>query len=408
MKFAFFACTSTALLSLVYKGGMSLFCFLQENDFTTSMQKNDYLGSDPAAIDFTVAVKRSRNPLKWWYRLSCPPEPADSAPLIEREKFRRGRIVSIITLLLQIFVITSIPAGFSGTNHTLLYLMVFAFIANIIAMFLNRREFVLVAALILVFNVEISMGSNVLTTPGGLSLATLPLFDLLVIPLVLAASVLPIWYVFAFAALNSLFGLAITLNFFNLPQAPDLAPAIHASTFSLVSLPVFIQFILAFIAFLWVRSANEAIARADRAEQIAMLEHDIAESRQEIAEQKEQLESAVQEVSQALLAANSGQGSPRISTQGNVLWVLVGPINNLIARMQRLRHIEEDQKRLTIELEQLLRVLQTARQNRQPVTLPSRGQGYRLGSLYEEISYLQGNKQLPPAKNSGTLNTGHF
>ena len=328
----------------------------------------------------------------WWFRLSCPPEPSSTAPLIQRERYRRARTISIITFLLQLYVITSLPAGFFGTNHFLAVLLAFAFIANVAAMISNRRGWVTVAGLLLVFNVEISQGTNILTTPGGLSLAALPLFDLMVIPLVLSASVLPKFYVFVFAALNSIFAL---LGILYLPHHVDLAQALATSGVGLISLPISIQFILAFLAFLWVQSADQAIRRADRAEQIALLEHDIAESRQLIAEQKIQLENSIQEISQALLSSNNGRGITRMPTQGNPLWLIVGPINNLLARMDRLRHVENEYQQLTMELEQLLLAIRASRENQQQLRPQLQVGSARLGLFYEEIARLQaGNKPV--------------
>ena len=321
----------------------------------------------------------------WWYRLSCLPEPPATAPLELRERFRRARLVSLVIFLMQIFVITSLPAGFSGTNPSLTILLIVDFVINIIAMICNRTGYTTIAGLLVVFNVEMSMGSNIITTPHGLSLATLPLFDLLVIPLVLAASMLPVGFVFLFALLNSAFAILGTLF---LPHAPELTAALKTSVFGLVSLPVFIQVILAVISFVWVRSANQAIARADRAEQIALLEHDISESRQRLAEQKEQLEAAIQVVADGLTHATRDASFQRISTQGNVLWPIVGPINNMIARMQRLRFTEMEHQQYIRELEMLLGALRIAQETQQPPNLPLGQSKFLLTPLYTEIHRL--------------------
>ena len=320
----------------------------------------------------------------WWYRLSCLPEPATSAPLAQRELYRRARLVSLFIFLMQVFVITSLPAGFSGTNPFLAVVLIFAFIANVAAMVCNRTGLVTIAGLLVVFNVELSISTNIITTPHGLSLTAVPLFDILVIPLVLAASLLPTGFVFLFAALNSAF---VILGMFFLPHTPDLTAALKTSTFGLVSLPVFIQIILAVIAFFWVRGANQAIARADRAEQIALLEHEISESRQAQAEQKEQLEGAIQVIAQALAQANQSDTYQRIPTQGNVLWEIAGPINNMIARLQRLRYTEAEHQQYQKELTMLLTALRKAQETQQPPRLPV-GQGgkYVLTPIYQEIN----------------------
>lgn len=321
----------------------------------------------------------------WWYRLSCPPAPSTNAPLTQQELFRRARLVSLFIFLMQVFVITSLPAGFSGTNPLLAVVLIFAFLANVAAMLCNRYGFVTAAGLLVVFNVEISMGTNIITTPHGLSLAAMPLFDILVIPLVLSASLLPVGFVFLFALLNSAFAV---LGVLFLPHTSDLAFALKSSTFGLISLPVFIQILLAIIAFFWVRGANQAIARADRAEQIALLEHEAAASRQELAEQKDQLEAAIQVIAKALSQANQNDSYQRVPTQGNVLWEIAGPINNLISRLQRMRHTEAEHQQYLKELNMLLSALRTAKETQQPPRLPDGRGRYVLTPLYVELNRL--------------------
>lgn len=322
----------------------------------------------------------------WWFRLSCPPEPPSTAPLIQRERYRRARTISIIAFLLQFYNLISLPAGFFGLNRLLVVLVVISIFIDIAAMFVNRRGWVTLAGLLLVFSVEFGQAINIVTAPGGIGLASLPIFDLMVIPLVLAASVLPAFYVFVFAAFNSIFTL---LGILYLPHHSDLVEALKTAGIGLVTLPIAIQIILAFLAFLWVRSAEQAIKRADRAEQIALLEHDIAESRQLISEQKMQLDTSIQEISRALLNSNNGRGVTRMPTQGNPLWLIVGPINNLLARMDRMRHVEAEYQQLTMELEQLLVAIRTARTTHQPLHPSLRASSARLGLFYDEIAHLQ-------------------
>lgn len=322
----------------------------------------------------------------WWFRLSCPPEPPATAPLIQRERYRRARTISIITFLLQFYNLISLPAGFFGLNRLLAVLVIISIFIDIGVMFVNKRGWVTLAGLLLVSTVEFGQAINIVTAPGGIGLASLPIFDLMVIPLVLAASVLPAFYVFGFAALNSIFAL---LGILYLPHHADLAEALKTAGIGLVTLPIAIQIILALLAFLWVQSAEQAIKRADRAEQIALLEHDIAESRQLIAEQKVQLDASIQEISQALLNSNNGRGVTRMPTQGNPLWLIVGPINNLLARMDRLRHVEVEYQQLTTELEQLLVAIRTTRATHQPLRPSVRAGSARLGLFYDEIAHLQ-------------------
>ncbi|GCE28061.1 hypothetical protein KDA_35450 [Dictyobacter alpinus] len=265
-------------------------------------------------------------------------------------------------------------------------------------MLLNRSNKLTLAGILIVVSISMTPITNILTTPEGLSLSTLPLFDLLVISLVICASVLPGYYVFLFASLNSAF---IAWGILAMPHKADLTAALQTSGPGLVSLPIAIQFVTAFVAFIWVQSASKAIVRADRAEQIAQLEHDIAESRQQVAQQKVQLDAAIQEITHALLSSNNERNFSRISTQGNPLWTIIGPINNILARMERMRHSEHEYQQISMELEQLLEAVRVARRSNQPLRPPAYGNSARLGILYQEIASLQARDNR--LKNSGLL-----
>jgi hypothetical protein len=58
----------------------------------------------------------------------------------------------------------------------------------------------------------------------------------------------------------------------NIAVDAALYPSVMQQTISLLSRPIALQFIFAVVAYLWVRGADKATSRADRAEEIAELE----------------------------------------------------------------------------------------------------------------------------------------
>src|SRR5258708_29918980 len=62
-------------------------------------------------------------PFQLWYRLTSPPEPADSASFEERDLFRRGRTGSQIAIFLFILTGISFPAAFAGSNSFLVSIL---------------------------------------------------------------------------------------------------------------------------------------------------------------------------------------------------------------------------------------------------------------------------------------------
>jgi hypothetical protein len=103
----------------------------------------------------------------------------------------------------------------------------------------------------------------------------LPNFDAYVVSVVLAATVLPRTLTFLVALGNSLL---IIGNYLFQTHNPNITQdvALYSSetvqTVSLLVRPIALQFVLAVVAYLWVRGMDEAIRRADRAEEIAAWE----------------------------------------------------------------------------------------------------------------------------------------
>ena len=88
------------------------------------------------------------------------------------------------------------------------------------------------------------------------------------------------------------------------------------------------------------------------------------------------------------MQANQNDSYPRIPTEGNVLWEIAGPVNNMIARFHRLRNTEAEHQQYTRELTMLLSALRTAQINLKPPRLPVGERGYVLAPLYIEIDRL--------------------
>jgi hypothetical protein len=190
---------------------------------------------------------------------------------------------------------------------------------------------------------------NIVTTPGGLGMAVLPLFGLLVLPLLCAVSFLPPWWVFVVALGNCLFTWSALIY---LPHTAEL-DAILAIAFAGIITPIIlIQIIVSIVAFAWVQGTTQALIRADNAEEIARLEHDLGQQAKLAAQQKQQLEASIQKIVETHMRVANGDYSARAPvTEENMLWQISGPLNNLLARTQNLR----------LEVGQLQQALQQAR-----------------------------------------------
>jgi hypothetical protein len=282
--------------------------------------------------------------LQLWYRIASPPEPDDSAPFEERELFRRGRTGSQITIVLFIMLFISYPAAFAGSNSLLFAILTIDLFIQILAMALNRLRRVNIAGILIVLSLIASPTVNILTTPGGVNTSALPIFGLLVLPLMCAVSFLPPWWVFVVAAGNCLFTL-YALNF--MPSSGELHEVLKVAFPGVVTPILLSQGIVSIVAFLWVRGARLALLRADRAEEIAKLEAIEIKRQEEQLALSKQIEEGIQQIitTMSTVVAQNDFSIRVPLSQENILWRASKSINNLLSRLQGLKQSQEELKR---------------------------------------------------------------
>ena len=282
--------------------------------------------------------------LQFWYRITSPPEPDNSAPFEERELFRRGRTGSQITIILFILIFISYPAAFAGSNSLLIAILTFNLFILVLALALNRLRMVNIAGIMVVLSLIAGPSVNILTTPGGVNTIALPIFGLLVLPLMCAVSFLPPWWVFVVAAGNCLFTLYV-LAF--LPSSGELHEILKVAFPGIVTPILLSQGIVSIVAFLWVRGARLALLRADRAEEIAKLEALEIQRQEEQLAMSKQIEEGIQKIittMNTVVAHNDFSNRVPLS-QENILWRASKSINNLLSRLQGLKQSQEELKR---------------------------------------------------------------
>lgn len=274
--------------------------------------------------------------LGWWYRIAAPRPPVDITNLQQREVYRRGRLISIaLLMILVVGMIVMLTVGLF-VNRALGYNLAVTLVVLLVAVAMNRRGQVIIAGILVVSGIDLSLMLNWLSYPTA-SIFLLPLLDLLVLPELFAVSLLPPLAVFVDAFIHIIFiGAALTFLF---PQNPELRALLHTSSIQdALARPIVLQISVAVITYLWVTSATQAIARADRATTIAALERTMAEQAQLETEQKRELERSIQQIIQTHMRVANGDFSARVPLhQGAVLWEVAGSLNNLLSRLQRWR-----------------------------------------------------------------------
>ena len=276
--------------------------------------------------------------LGWWYRYFAPAEPPATASLAQREKARRGRMASIAVLFVILFVLTLVPQGLANKNFMQVIVALVGIGVCFFALFLNRRGFVELAGALTLIMWYSGQAFTLLTLPGGLTAGSLTLLD---------ATVLPDILVLAFFSANSLF-LIVCINIAMTgaivvygPHDATITSLLHHDPQQIFTNAFILQLLTAAALYLWARSTEQALKRADRAEEIAALEKREKGRQQRELEQKRKLDAGVQQILQTLVAAANGDLKVRAPlSQDHILWQTSVALNNLIARLQSSTLVE--------------------------------------------------------------------
>ncbi|GHO83182.1 hypothetical protein [Dictyobacter formicarum] len=216
--------------------------------------------------------------VNWWLRIASTGWDQPQETIEQREKVRRSRLMAWIILAMLLCLLAFIPATFSDRASAIT--VVVTTICVVITVVLNRKGFVTVAGTFLVvLTIAAVMGVIVGSTDGKIHLVYLPAFDILVVSVILGASILPRIAAFIIASANVIL---IYADLLLQPWSPDLHQAIAQYGMPVIAgRPVAIQIVAAIIAFLWTRGMDQAIRRADRAEELRILEQRFKESEAE-------------------------------------------------------------------------------------------------------------------------------
>ena len=191
-------------------------------------------------------------PFGWWFRLTVPPEPPASADFATRDRARRGRLGGALLFGLLALMILAVFIGL-GDPATLVSSLV-GVGAVIIAIVLNRSGFVNVAGLIMVALPALVIILSIVYAPNGqLDSLYLPLFDLLAISVVIAASLLTPFAVLI--VMLALIGFTVS-DILLQPHTATMDPLFQTSDglLTLIARPVGFLLIVGIIGFLWARN----------------------------------------------------------------------------------------------------------------------------------------------------------
>jgi hypothetical protein len=296
--------------------------------------------------------QKNKGIVGWWLRLTAPPgaQHYDQAnTIVEREHLRRSQLTSWTALFS--FLMPLLLLQQASDPGTLIAIIVLAFI-SLLALIFNRVGKQTVAALLLVLSIDAVIEGALVTARGGLSSGWLLTFDLFVLPLITVGILLNRQFIWLFMILHIAFILG---DFYLLPHQQDLDILVQKWNGPAVAFarPLILQIAGCLLSFIEVRSTDQAIMRADRAQFMGKLQRATIK-------QKEELDEGIREVLRILTrAANSDFAAPISLPQENMLRQVALSINTLLERLQRSRQAETLLYQVEQEAAQLATALQT-------------------------------------------------
>lgn len=290
----------------------------------------------------------------WWVQFTAPPgaQQYDKAQTHqERERLRHANLVSFTApfvflsplLLLQ-------QATDPGTMVAIITLMV----TSLLALVFNRMGQQVLAALLLVLAMDATIEGALVTAPGGLSSGWLLSFDLFVIPLITVGVLLNRRFLWAFMLLHIGFILG---DFYLLPHGDDLTALIRAWHGPAIAFarPLIIQIGGSLLGFIEVRSTDQAIKRADRAQLVANLQASVARD-------KRRRDEGIQTLLTVLTNASNGAFPTHVNLpQDNELWRIGQALELLFQRLQSGKLTEQRAQQLLREIQILTALVHAAR-----------------------------------------------
>lgn len=304
----------------------------------------------------------------WWLRMTSAAWDKPQETIEQREMVRRSRLLAWILLGVLIALIAFIPATLSDVASA--FSVLGAVVGVIAIIFLNRAGHVTIAGIAMVIVATLATLSVIIWSPDRqIHLVYLPAYDFLVIPVILGASILPRSSAFIIAFVN--IGLLYS-DILLQQKSQDLVNAILAYGSSgagilvITGRPVALLIITATIAYLWVRGMDQAVRRADRAEELRNIEQYF--TRQE-SERTTRVEEFVQETINAIIALANGQEGLLLLSPNHPWQQQATFINTQLKQFHRLKQTSRtNNEQIAQATEMLLKLLQGINVGQQPLS----------------------------------------
>ncbi len=345
---------------------------LRSQNTQNSLESNP---SDEVAdlIELDPRVHEKKGPFEFWYRLTAPAKQPLSASFELREAARQGRLTStVLAMVAGSLVILAIPTSFATNNPILLVVLCVLLMAVTIALILNKIGKGFAGRVLVIVAMNASLILSIITWPGGLTVNTLPIFDILVVePILVTLALLPPGSVFIIALCNAAF---IGIDFSLEPHSADLVKLMGFDGYEVVTRPLYLLIFVVGIGYPVMRSVLRAIALSDRAKEIAKVQHDLATREALVAQDKEQLDEDIRLLVDALTQIANGNMRMRLPYPTSPsLWPVSGALNNFYARVRSGRQGEYELQHTRNSAAALINAIRLSKRNHQPLQIKRNG-----------------------------------
>jgi hypothetical protein len=323
--------------------------------------------------------------LSWWYRVSLPTKRSVDTSPVEREKTRYARLTTAFTLLLLILAVLLTPWSFIKYNNPAAPGIAAAGLAAVVvAVIFNKMGLNIPAAIMIILSTVINVTGTMITNP--LDPTFVPIFNALVIPVIIAGALMPPVAALITGALNSAIILAIALLQRHTVAYDQMLRLGMASV--AVAMPITLQIIVAVVTYVIMTNLISTIHRADRAEEIVALQAEISKFERKQALDQEQLEKGITLIAQVHAEIAAGNLAARVPLSSeHVLWQIAVPFNNLLNRVQQWKSQADQMERTQAVLRYAVQEMQQKRGAQQHTYFRQRT-GTIVDPLLTEINYL--------------------
>jgi hypothetical protein len=167
-----------------------------------------------------------------------------------------------------------------------------------------------------------------------------------------AAALLPTYAIFIVAVFNTSLSLAI-LNY--APHTSAFSQMLITGSSSITFRIVEIHFFVALVMWIVATWTLISVKQANRAAELARLEHDVNAAAHEKIREKEQLDRSIGEIIRVHMEVANGRLEARVPLKGeNVLVQIAGPLNTLLGRYQQARKEAQEREMLAQVLSRLV------------------------------------------------------